>query len=336
VLFRSIITQALNKESYDGKNTANETLKRLCAKYPGEYEMGDHHDGMSNALPVHRVFVHGFYMEKYEVTNTEYATGLTWAWNQGNIITIENGVVYKVGGGTTCAYCRTTDSSAYSQITWNGSQFGVTEGKESHTVVMVSWYGSAAYANWRSMMEGRTPCYDYETWECTFGAGGYRLPTEAEWEKGARGREYNPYYRYPWGDSLISSISNYDESGDPYEAGLEPWNTPVGFYTGELHYKVDFGWPGIEESYQTENGENGWGLHDMAGNEWEWCYDWYEEDYYSHSPKDNPTGPIGGVFRICRGGSWDGEYQGLRCAVRGIGNVPEVFSRSIGFRLVLD
>ncbi|MFH2001326.1 MAG: SUMF1/EgtB/PvdO family nonheme iron enzyme [Planctomycetota bacterium] len=303
----------------------------------GEYVMGDHHDGMSDALPVHAVYIDGFWMDTYEVTNAQYAAGLNWANGQGNLITVNaNGIVYKAGSGTSYPYCATTSASSYSRITWNGSTFGVTVGKEAHPMVCVSWYGSVAYANWRSAMEGKTPCYDLSTWTCNFGAGGYRLPTEAEWEKAARGGNYTPYYRYPWGNSLIATIANYSGSGDPYEVSPSPYTTPAGFYTGALHQKATFNWPGSQTSYQTSNGKNGWGLYDMAGNVYEWCNDWYSSTYYSSSPYDNPKGPTSGTYRVLRGGSWYFSSIILRCADRYYDAYPDYWYYFNGFRLALD
>ncbi len=296
----------------------------------GEYQMGDHHDGEADALPFHMVYINAFDMDTYEVTNQQYATGLNWAYAQGNLITVTAGVVYKYGGGT--VYCDTTTSSSYSRIAWDGSRFGVVAGKENHPMVMVSWYGSLACANWRSAMEGRPLCYDLSTWDCDFSTNGYRLLTEAEWEKGARGGHYSPYWRYPWGDSIVTTIANYLSSGDPYEAGANPWTTPVGFYTGELHYKADYGWPGSQTSYQTSNGMNGWGLYDMAGDVWEWCNDWYGSTYYGSSPSDNPHGPTSGSYRVLRGGSWSGNSTYLRCAHRDC-TPPDYRINDYGFRL---
>ena len=188
-------------------------------------------------------------------------------------------------------------------------------------MVRVSWYGAAVYANWRSTQDGRKPSYDLATWECDFDAIGYRLPTEAEWEYAARGGEYDPYYRYPWGDIVDDSNANCWDSGDSYETGDQPWTTPVGYYNGRQSP------PGPDMA-------NGYGLYDMAGNAWEWCNDWYASDYYSISPYDNPTGPASGPRRVRRGGSWYGRERVLRCAHRsGINPGHRVLSG--GFRLAL-
>ena len=283
----------------------------------GEYEMGDHHgDGYGDELPVHAVYIDPFWIDVHEVTNEEYCTYLNSAYAQG-LIEMIGGVVYKYGD--TEGYCDTTTSSSYSRITWNGSTFGITAGKENHPMVVVSWYGAVAYSNWRSVRDGLTPCYDLETWDCAFDAGGYRLPTEAEWEKAARGGECNPYYSYPWGDSIDGSKANYWSSGDPYETGPYPWTTPVGYYDGN---QVP---PGGDMA-------NGYGLYDMAGNVWEWCNDWYGSNYYSSSPYDNPTGPVMGSSRVLRGGSWHYIPSYLRSANRS--TAPPYRTHYIGFRVL--
>ncbi|MFH1109945.1 MAG: formylglycine-generating enzyme family protein [Planctomycetota bacterium] len=286
----------------------------------GEYQMGDHfNEGGTDERPVHAVNVGSFYMDIYEVTNQEYVKYLNSAFSQG-LIEVRSGVAY--APGDTDAYCDTTTSSSGSRITWNGSAFGVTPGKEEHPMVMVSWYGAAAYANWRSSQHGRTPCYNLLTWECNFAANGYRLPTEAEWEYAARGGNRNPYRRYPWGDAISWSMANYWDTGDPYESGSFPYTTPVGYYDGnQIPAGVDM--------------VNGYGLYDVAGNAWEWCNDWYSSTYYSSSPYDNPIGPANATYRVLRGGSWSSPSHESRCASR-FGNVPGVRTYSDGFRLALD
>ncbi|MBU0753662.1 MAG: formylglycine-generating enzyme family protein, partial [Planctomycetes bacterium] len=248
-------------------------------------------------LPVHAVYIDSVYMDAFEVTNEEYCTYLNSAYKRG-LIEVSGGVVYKKND--TEPYCDTTTYTFYSRITWDGETFDITAGMEEHPMVQVSWYGAVAYANWRSAQEGLMPCYNLSTWECSFGVGGFRLPTEAEWEKAARGGEHNPYYDYPWGNSIDGSKANYWYSGDPYETNY-PWTTPVGYYDGN---QIP---PGVDMA-------NGYGLYDMAGNVWEWCNDWYEGNYYSYSPYDNPTGPSIVTYRVLRGGSWYFVEYSLRCA----------------------
>ena len=284
----------------------------------GEYQMGDHHDGMPWALPVHSVYIDAFWIDVYEVTNQSYADYLNTAKAQGRV-TVTGNVVYQVGGAGQ-VLCDTTASTSYSRITWNGSTFGVTAGKETHPMAEVSWYGACSYANQRSRDEVLTPCYDEATWVCDFGANGYRLPTEAEWEKAARGAEYNPYYRYPWGNTLDGSKANYESSGDPYETGPYPWTTPVGYYDGG---QIP---PGVDMA-------NGYGLYDMAGNVWEWCNDWLSSSYYGSSPYDNPTGPPAGSARVIRGGGWYIDPSYLRSAYRNFLYPTTRYSR-IGFRVL--
>jgi len=298
----------------------------------GEFDMGDHYGvGEPDELPIHAVFIDEFWMDIYEVTNQRYCDYLNSAYNQDQVDVI-GGVVYKAND--TEVYCNTTTSVVYSRIEWDGNKFSVTTGKEYHPMENVSWYGAVAYANWRSAQCGLPPCYDLNTWVCTFDAGGYRLPTEAEWEKAARGGEYDPYYQYPWGNSIDGSQANYTQSGDPYEVS-RPETTPVGFYNGKLHYKVDFGWPGNQTSFQTSDGKNGWSLYDTAGNVWEWCNDWYDSAYYSSSPHDNPHGPVSGVHRVHRGGSWYSEALNCRSTNRDW-NDPGNCYYHVGFRLAFS
>lgn len=125
----------------------------------GEFEMGDSFgEGESNELPVHDVYLDAYYIDTYEVTNQQYADALNWAWAQGGLIHVSSGVVYQYGG-TTYPYCDTYSVDADSRIEWDGNTFTVTAGKEDHPMVQVSWYGAVAFSNWRSALEGRTPCY---------------------------------------------------------------------------------------------------------------------------------------------------------------------------------
>ena len=294
----------------------------------GEFQMGDSFDeGRTDELPVHTVYLSPYYIDTYKITNKQYADALNWAWAQGELITVTDGAVYKYGSGTSYLYCDTATSSSYSRITWNGSTFAVTVDKEDHPMVKVSWYGAVAYCNWRSAVESKPLCYDLSTWTCNFGVAGYRLPTEAEWEKAAgwdpvqsrhfRFGEHTDGYGY---NNLSGQRANYKTSGDPFESGASPWTTPVGYYDGSNH-----------GGYQTQNAQSFYGCYDMTGNVWERCNDWYSEGYYSSSPESNPTGPAKGTYRVLRGGSWLNRAAIGRSAARGLGVFENGFS-DVGFR----
>ncbi len=185
---------------------------------------------------------------------------------------------------------------------------------EEHPMTKMRWYGAAAFCNWRSAMEGRRPCYDLSSWTCGFGGDGYRLPTEAEWEKAAawdpdqqrhfRFGEHSDGCGY---NCLDGQRANYQNSGDPFD-GANPDTTPVGYYDGSNH-----------GGYQTQDAKSYYGCYDMSGNLMEYCNDWYSSTYYSSSPGSNPTGPCSGQYRVLRGGHWDHHPSTLRTAARDAG-----------------
>jgi formylglycine-generating enzyme required for sulfatase activity len=154
-------------------------------------------------------------------------------------------------------------------------------GKENHPVVNVSWNDAVAYARWAEK----------------------RLPTEAQWEKAARGGLEGK--KYPWGDEINKSRANYADSG--YRT-----TQPVGSYPA-----------------------NGYGLFDMSGNVREWCSDWYDNEYYKLSVKRNPKGPITGFNRILKGGSWINSAEYLRITYR-TRNIPDIYLTFNGFRCTRD
>ncbi|MBC8218157.1 MAG: formylglycine-generating enzyme family protein [Planctomycetes bacterium] len=152
-------------------------------------------------------------------------------------------------------------------------------------VEQVRWSDAVKYCNGRSKLEGLEPCYDLETWQCDFKADGYRLPTEAEWEYACRAGTKTAYY---FGDSP-SKLSDHAWFED--NSGGKP--QPVG---GKL--------------------PNPWGLHDMHGNLWQWCNDFYQVDYYQQSPEKDPPGPKTGETKVVRGGAWKFSADSCRSGYR--------------------
>jgi len=282
----------------------------------GDFVMGDHSGtGQTDELPLHTVTLDGFWMDAHEVTTQEYVDFLNAALGRNEVV-VQQGIVYGAGNGE--LYCDTFVSNYDSRIEWNGSQFSSAQGKRNHPMLKVSWFGACAFANNLSLLDGRTLCYDLNTWACDFSADGFRLATEAEWEYAARGGRAS-YAKYPWGNDVNGSYANYFASGDYFEVTW-PSTTPVGYYDGNQFP------PGGDMA-------NGFGLYDMAGNLYEWCNDWSDDNYYAVSPSDNPTGPASGSYRVLRGGSWNSTPPYLRNALRG-GDGPERRNSYVGFRCV--
>jgi formylglycine-generating enzyme required for sulfatase activity len=294
--------------------SASGTLQPTMLSIPGGvFAMGDHYGYVdpshpSDEIPIHDVAISPFKMGQNDITVEQYCLYLNSALSSGNIKVV-SGLVYLVEGSDVLFQTRQADQ--YSRIDWNGSAFSVLDNKADHPITSVMWCGAAAFSNWLSVSQGLQPCYNTASWECDFAKNGYRLPTEAEWEYAARGGQYNPYHNYTYGNLLDKTKSNIPNSGDPYEGGALPWTTPVGFYNGQLQLKSALNWPGNLSSYQTSNGANDYGLYDMAGNVWQWCNDWYGQNYYNTSSNYNPTGPANGTlmldgkpYRVLRGGNW--------------------------------
>jgi len=161
----------------------------------------------------------------------------------------------------------------------------IPAGKEKHPVVNVSWKDAQAFCRWAGGLAG----------------GLVRLPTEAEWEKAARGTDGRIW---PWGNQPPDATRcNFEKIvGD---------TTPVGEYS--------------------PRGDSPYGCADMAGNVWEWVGDWHDSDYYSRSPERNPAGPASGSYRVLRGGSWSNDEGNVRSALR-CNYDPACRHNLIGFR----
>jgi sulfatase modifying factor 1 len=264
----------------------------------GSFTMGDtFSEGVTNELPLHTVYVSAFYMDRYEVTKALWDEVYQWS--------VTNGYSFEYGAAGKA---------------WN------------HPAQSMTWYDAVKWCNARSEREGKVPAYYtdagmttryrsgqvslYVNW-----SGGYRLPTEAEWEKAARGGASGQ--RFPWGDTISWGQANYyaipsyyaydvnpTEGFHPtFNDGVYPYTSPVGYF-----------------------GANGYGLYDMAGNVWEWCWDWYGG--YTSGSQSDPRGPVSGSSRVGRGGSWVIHAFYCRTADRR-NDSPSYGYSHVGFRSVL-
>ena len=184
----------------------------------------------------------------------------------------------------------------------------------------VSWVDAVAFANALSKEEGLAPAYrkGEETWERVPRAGGYRLLTEAEWEHAARGGATGERYAGAATAAEVCAVGNVADAS----AKRFKWSW--------MHAECDDGAAGLARvgSYRA----NGYGLHDMTGNVWEWVEDWYEESYDTSNAEPGPSGPKQGLSRVIRGGSWAHAPRHTRVAYRSK-NRPSYRYRSLGVRL---
>jgi formylglycine-generating enzyme required for sulfatase activity len=278
----------------------------------GNFVMGNStnaSEGASDELPVHSVFVSAFYMDRYEVTKALWDE--VRAWGQSN---------------------------GYTDLPF-GSHNGTTNLSKgaNHPVHLISWYDAVKWCNARSEKDGLVPVYHTDDAQTVFyktgsvnvtnaqvkwSANGYRLPTEAEWEKAARGGQNGQ--RFPWSqfDHISHSRANYWAGSNyaydlSYPAGYHPAFSVSGFpYTSPVGYFA----------------ANNYGLCDIAGNAREWCWDWYGT--YGDASSGDPKGPNSGSIRVIRGGSWNNFAFGNRVSRRYADASPNGVGNALGFRSV--
>ena len=242
----------------------------------GPFKMGDNFgDGLPRERPVHTVELDAFYIAKYETTNAQ--------WRKFRDDPGYDDAKYWPEG-------RVAPKDQIPYWTQANNHGGGTPDSDDFPVLGVNWDSAVAYCNWVSAKTGKK----------------YRLPTEAEWEKAARGADQR---RYPWGNEIDHSFANYVGS-ESFDTGMK-----VGSFA---------------------KGVSPYGAYDMAGNVFEWCSDWYSRDYYSVSPKKNPKGPPEGAYRVVRGGSFFLEAFDLRTYGRSAAWPSFQAHRMIGFRAVRE
>ncbi|MBU1701911.1 MAG: SUMF1/EgtB/PvdO family nonheme iron enzyme [Candidatus Eisenbacteria bacterium] len=254
---------------------------------------------------------------RHEVTNQEFMEALQWAYNSG-YVTASTATVWDNLDGSTLVLLQMNND--FCEIQFNGAgifylrQSPSTQAQTaypsgynpaSHPALMVTWYGAARYCDWLSLQDGLTRAYDHNgNWAChggdPYGAEGYRLPTDAEWEYAA---QYDDERIYPWGNQAPTcSLAN--------SRNCVHWTAPAETY------------PGAPQAL---------GLTEMAGNIFEWCNDWHVCELGT-APAIDPAGPGSGTYRVIHGGCWDHSSSYMPNALRPTNQNPNTSSFLLGFR----
>ncbi len=195
-------------------------------------------------------------------------------------------------------------AAQYQQLT--GKHPSAILGEGALPVESVTWYEAAHFCNLLSDRAGLPRCYDETSWACDFARDGFRLPTEAEWEWFCRAGSQTRYF---FGES-DRDLPTYAWYGNTESGNAADLIRPV---RGKR--------------------ANAWGLFDVVGNTWQWCNDWYGENYYAVSRAKNPAGPAAGTFRVMRGGSFVSNPEYLVSAYRER-YLPDLSYLDLGFRVV--
>lgn len=287
-------------EFWMGSDESPEALARAYPQLAAE-RLRD----LADEQPVHRVRItRPFWMGQHEVTRGQFRAFLAASGYVPESIADGTG-----GYGWRADYdpATTPRGDAFEgrdpRYGWQNPGFAQDD---NHPVVNVTWNDAQALAAWLSQAEGRR----------------YRLPTEAEWEYACRAGTRTRYSAGDDPDTLPRVANVFDASSAQHWPQWQPMALPVddGFaFTAPVGRFAP----------------NAWGLYDMHGNAWEWVADWYGDNYYAHSPTDDPQGPVTGTARVRRGGSWHTWPFYARSSYRNW-NTPESRYTLLGIRLVRD
>ncbi len=317
--------------------TADDSPVEMVLVPAGTFTMGrtsagdDAQYGDANELPTHSVTLSAYQIGKHEVTNQQYCEVLNWAIDPSrNYLRTETNAVWAGasiihGGGNLQLLIGLWNieyvGGVFSPKTLTGLPGTTSYSVADHPVNCVTWYGAVAFCNWLSVMRGLTPCYDMTkpNWPLTTpppNTGGYRLPTEAEWERAAawdvsRSKHWTYAIR---SDSLTGKDrGNYacyelgiGENVNPLGLTDVPTTSPVGWFNG-VNVSPNGNIPTVNSHSQV-------GCYDMSGNLWELCHDWHGP--YSAGAQTNPLGPANGNYRVIRGGCWYLDNSCSRTAYR--------------------
>lgn len=253
---------------------------------------------LRDEMPPHRVKIsRPFYLQAREVTNDQFAA---FVKATGHVTTAE-----EQGGGWTFSGDKWLPMPGADWRHPAGPASSI-DGKGDHPVVQVSWVDAMAFIRWLGEKEARP----------------YALPGEAQWEYACRGRLSGALY--PWGTGLRPEPKAANMPDEAYARAA-----------GADHHHIR----GYDDGYADTApagsfAANGFGLHDMIGNVWEWCADWYRSDYYAGSPPQDPPGPAQGTHRVLRGGGFRYLPSNMRCADR-FRNRPRFRCPFAGFRVMM-